>query len=151
MLSRLSARGPPRRRRTVAHGRAEWVKWAGMAAKKKGKSPKPPAVSAPPKIYEATLASGPSGVVYKGAEIDLDTAIARRKAGKDIVVCGNDIKANRGLAKQIEAAIGPWEQETPHHSAGPHSLPHVQQQSRSPAGHSFYDTPNPKKKARKAP
>ncbi len=118
-----------------------------MAAKQKAKAP---AVHPPPTIHEATLASGPSGAVIKGAEIDLPTAISRRKAGKDTVICGDDLKANSELAKKIEAAVGPYTQETPHRRAGPHALPHFQQESRSPPGHSFYETPNPKKKARKS-
>lgn len=117
-----------------------------MAAKKKRK-PQPAEV--PPRIHEAELASGPSGAVLKGAEIDVATAIQRRRAGLNIVVCGNDVKANCRLAKQIEVAVGPYEQETPHKRAGPNALPHVQQASRSPEGHSFYETPNPQRKARK--
>src|SRR5882762_6606900 len=100
-----------------------------MAAKKKDP---PRRVVEPPRIHEATLASGPSGAVIKGTEIDLATAIARRRAGLDIVVCGNDVKANGRLAKQIEAAVGPYDQETPHQKAGPHALPHFQPQERPP-------------------
>jgi len=39
-----------------------------------------------PTIHEAELASGPSGAVIRGAEIDFDTAVARRQAGSDVVV-----------------------------------------------------------------
>jgi len=63
-----------------------------MAARKK-RRPRP--VAAPPTIHEATLAPGPSGAVLKGAEIDLATAVARRQAGLDIVVCGDDRKARK--------------------------------------------------------
>jgi hypothetical protein len=63
--------------------------------------PAPP----PPTIHEATFAGGPSGAVIRGAEIDEATAIARRAAGLDIVVCGADIGLNRRLARAIEAAI----------------------------------------------
>jgi hypothetical protein len=117
-----------------------------MAAKKK--EPSKPAAW-PPRIHEATLASGPSGAVLKGAEIDLATAIARRQAGLDIVVCGDEIRANERLARQIEAAVGPYEQEVPHRRAGPNALPHFQPDPRPPAGHSFYETGNPQRKARK--
>jgi hypothetical protein len=120
-----------------------------MAAKKKKQRAKPPAEL--PRIHEATLAPGPSGVVYKEAEIDQAAATARRRAGLDIVVCGNDHKANRRLAWQIEAAVGPCEREKPHTRIGPHALPHFQPKPRPPKGHSFYGTDNPQRKARKRP
>lgn len=107
--------------------------------------------SEPPKIHEATLASGPSGAVLKGAEIDFTTAVARRQAGENIVVCGNDLKANRALARAIEATVGPiGRPQIPHtKTAGPAALPHFQQRSAFPEGHSFYETGNPRRKARK--
>src|SRR5262245_14119616 len=111
-----------------------------MAAKKKRQ---PRLAAEPPKIHEATLASGPSGAVIKGAEIDLETAMARRRAGENIVVCGNDLKANKNLAQQIEAAVGPYELQTAHKRAGPLSLPHFQQSFPPPKGHAFYETDNP--------
>jgi hypothetical protein len=117
-----------------------------MAGKKK---PKPPPAKGPPTIHEATLASGPSGAVLKGAEIDFAAAIERRRAGLDIVVCGDDINANARLAKQIEVSVGPYKQQAAHDRAGPHSLPHFQQVSRTPAGHSFYEATSPGRKARK--
>jgi hypothetical protein len=85
-------------------------------------------------------------------EIDFATAVARRQSGQDVVVRGNDIDANRALAAAIEAAVGPRTgPQKPHPRAGPHALPHFHQQSRSPAGHCFYETANPRKKARKKP
>src|SRR5262245_35844888 len=65
----------------------------------------PPAPPAPPPvtIHEAELASGASGGVIRGAEIDFSTAVARRRAGKNVVVCGDDLKANRRQAEQVEA------------------------------------------------
>jgi hypothetical protein len=117
-----------------------------MAARKK-RRPRPAA--APPTIHEATRAPGPSGAVLKGAEIDLVTAIARRQAGLDIVVCGDGRKANKAVARQIEAAVGPYKEEKPHDDAGPHAPPHFQPDPRPPDGHSFYETENPQRKARK--
>jgi hypothetical protein len=117
-----------------------------MAAKRKRQLP---AAAEPPTIHEATLASGPTGAVLQGPEIDLAAAIARRRAGLDIVVCGNDLKANKNLARQIEAAVGPYEEDVAHKLAGPHSLPHFQPDPRPPEGHSFYETDNPQRKARK--
>jgi hypothetical protein len=119
-----------------------------MAARKK--KPRPPA--GPPTIHEAAPASGPSGAVLKGPAIDFDAAVARRSAGLDIVVCGDNLAANRNLARQIEATVGPpTRPQPPHEDAGPSALPHFHQQSRSPEGHAFYETENPRKKARKQP
>ena len=74
----------------------------------------------------------------------------RRQSG-DVVVRGNDIAANRALARRIEAQVGPVSKpQFPHtQTAGPLALPHFHQQSRSPAGHYFYETPN--LKGRKKP
>lgn len=121
-----------------------------MAARRKKK---PRQAAAPPTIHEAELASGASGAVLKGAEIEVATAVPRRQAGLDIVVCGDDVNANRRLAREIEAAVGPpTRPQAPHEDAGPHALPHFHQQTRrSPEGHCFYETDNPQKKARKKP
>jgi len=60
--------------------------------------------------------------------------------------------ASPDLAARIEAAVGPRTgPQPPHKRAGPHSLPHFHQVSRSPDGHCFYETANPAKKARKKP
>jgi hypothetical protein len=103
-------------------------------------SPQPPPL--PPTIHEATLASGPTGAVIRGAEIDEAAAIARRAAGSDVVVCGDDIDANRALARRIENAAGPaTKPQKPHKKAvGQRALPHFQQQAPPPYGHTFYAT-----------
>lgn len=102
-----------------------------------------------PSIHEAGLASGPSGAVEFGAGIDFVAAVARRRTGANVVVRGADVDANRGLAVQIESAVGPCKRGDPHRSAGPYALPHYQPQSRPPDGHTFYETP--RRKARKKP
>ncbi len=51
-------------------------------------------------IHEAVL--GVNGAVKKGAEVTQFQAEAARKAGKDIVVCGPDLSANRNMAQSIE-------------------------------------------------
>jgi hypothetical protein len=102
----------------------------------------------PPSIHEAELASGPSGAVEYGAEIDLTAAVSRRRAGGNVVVRGEDVDANRRLACSIESAVGSCRRGDPHRSAGPHALPHYQPQSRPPDGHTFYETP--RRKARKS-
>lgn len=115
----------------------------------------PPAEPVPPPpsptVHEAGLASGPSGAVEYGSEIDEPAAVARRRGGEDIVVRGDGTAANRSLARKIEAQVGPPSKpQFPHTGwAGPMALPHFHQQSRSPRGHSFYETD--KRKARKRP
>ncbi len=110
-----------------------------------GESPPSPGE---PTIHEAECASGPSGLVEKGVELDFDLAVARRKVGEDIVVCGNDEDANRILAGEIEAAVGPRTRpQPPERKAGPRASPHYHQKSRNPKGHSFYETE--KRKAKK--
>jgi hypothetical protein len=102
-------------------------------------------------IFEAELAPGPSGAVEYGKEIDEFTAIARRRNGEDIVVRGDDTKANRARTYKIEAQVGPPSNpQFPHTSkAGLMALPHFLQKSRSPKGHAFYETDH--RKARKKP
>jgi hypothetical protein len=109
------------------------------------------AVSPLTTIHEAELASGPSGAVEYGVEIDEPTAVNRRKNGDDIVVRGDDTQANRSRAYQLEVQVGPPSKpQFPHTSrAGPMALPHFHQQSRCPKGHAFYETD--KRKARKKP
>jgi hypothetical protein len=90
--------------------------------------------------------------VWYGAELDLDGAVDRRRAGLDVVVRGSDLTANRTLAGEVEAAVGTRTgPQKPHKRAGPHALPHFHQVSRNPSGHCFYETDNPAKKARKHP
>jgi hypothetical protein len=101
-----------------------------------------------PTVFEAERASGPSGAVERLSQLDFDGAVARRKAGNDIVVCGDDPDANRRLAFQIENNVGqPSKPQFPHKRAGPLSLPHFHQLTRNPDGHTFYETD--KRKSRK--
>ena len=126
-----------------------------MSKKRKGAIPIPenpseePPPPSPPTIHEAELASGASGIVDYGGEIDLAAAVARRQAGDDVVVRGDDVNANRRLAEAIETAVGPCKRSDPHHLAGPRALPHYQPHPRPPTGHTFYETP--RRKARKKP
>jgi hypothetical protein len=113
-------------------------------------APETPAEEPPaPTIHEADLASGPSGAVVRGAEMDVPAAVARRRAGGDVVVCGDDVDANRRLAQAIESAVGPCIRSEPHAKAGPFALPHYQPNPRPPAGHTFYETT--RRKARRRP
>jgi hypothetical protein len=108
-------------------------------AEEEGPVPPPPPPP-PPTIHEAELASGPSGAVEYGAEIDHPAAVARRQAGGDVVVRGNDLRANRALARSIEDAVGPCIRSDPHDGVGPLALPHFQPRPRPPEGHTFYET-----------
>lgn len=60
-------------------------------------APHPPRTA---RIFEATL--GPGGSVIRGAEITQAQAEARRAAGRDVVVCGSSLSANRSTARAIE-------------------------------------------------
>jgi hypothetical protein len=112
--------------------------------------PVPPPLVPPPTIHEAERMAGPSGAVLRGAEIDAAAAIARRGSGLDVVVCGSNLKANRALAASIESAVGPCQRGVPHtRYAGALALPHFQQVTPPPAGHTFYETEN--RKAKKKP
>ena len=112
--------------------------------------PPSPQTLPPPTLHEAELASGLSGIVYWAAEIDFSAAVARRQAGENIVVRGDDLKANRALAERIEVAVGPHKRGVPHKiRAGPYALPHFQQVDPQHKGHCFYETPN--RRSRKKP
>jgi hypothetical protein len=101
-----------------------------------------------PTIHEAERITGPEGIVEWGVEIDPTAAIERRKQGFDIVVLGASQKVTKGLAREIEAGVGPpSDPEPPHARAGKYALPHFHQESRDPAGHSFFETAG--RKARK--
>jgi hypothetical protein len=95
------------------------------------------------------LVPGPSGFVEWGNVLTFEDAVNRRKQDLDIVVRGEDEDENRRLAGRIEAAVGPPTRPQPPHTsrAGSRALPHFHQVSRSPKGHSFYETVN--RKARK--
>jgi hypothetical protein len=91
--------------------------------------------------------------VLWGAELDFDAAVARRQTGQNVVVCGDDTDANRNQARQIEAAVGPCKRADPHvRHAGPHALPHYQQDEQTPpgpGGHTFYETARRKARRKK--
>src|SRR5437588_8021878 len=73
-----------------------------------------------PTIHEAELASGPSGVVRWGAEINLAAAVVCRRMGLNVVVRGDDLRANRRLAEEIERSVGTYRRQEPHRRrAGP--------------------------------
>jgi hypothetical protein len=119
------------------------------AREKPAAAARAPIPEVPATIHEADLASGPSGAVEYGAELGEAAAVARRQSKGDIVILGDATAANRRLAYKIEAQVGtPSRPQFPHTSlAGQMALPHFHQQSRSPEGHTFYETD--KRKARR--
>jgi hypothetical protein len=121
-----------------------------MATKPPERTPSPEAEATsppPPTIHAAERESGPSGAILRGAEVDLTAGVARRMAGEDVVVCGTHTDANRRLAYRVESSVGPATRaQAPHQRAGPMALPHFHQQSRSPDGHTFYETAKRKTK-----
>jgi hypothetical protein len=55
--------------------------------------------------------------------------------------------ANRRLAYQVESSAGPATRaQPPHQRSGPMALPHFHQKSRTPDGHTFYETDKRKTK-----
>ncbi len=103
-----------------------------------------------PTIHEAERASDATGAVFWGDEIGFAGAVARRLAGQDVVVRGSDLGTNRALAQSVEAAAGAYMRGPPHkRTAGPLALPHFQQATPPPEGHTFYETD--RRKARKRP
>jgi hypothetical protein len=63
-----------------------------------------PAATSSVTIHEATRVAGG---VRRGALLTAAQAEARRRAGLDVVVCGNDTFANCNAARRIETAVGP--------------------------------------------
>jgi hypothetical protein len=97
-----------------------------------------------PEFYEAVRATDGSDAVNRGARLTAAEAILARQAGDDIVVCGPDTIRNDRAARTIEEAATPANHPAPiHHGphGGPLSLPHWQQKTPPPAGHSFHETP----------
>jgi hypothetical protein len=110
-------------------------------ARKKSTSPASATLTVQSGAYEATL--GPNGSVIKGKSVSQAQAEALRSQGKDVVVCGPNLAANRSMAQQIEwNANGSYKRCPPHSSAGPDALPHFQPDPITAGGHTFYETPN---------
>jgi hypothetical protein len=139
------------RRRKAALSPSSGVGMARKSAKKKdfaegaATTPTEPSQSLPPQpptVFAAVLGDG-GRVRRVGNALTEAQAVAERQAGKDVVVCGNELSANRNLAKSIELqACGDYEVHQPHANAGPYALPHCQPKTRPPEGHTFYETKN---------
>jgi hypothetical protein len=121
-----------------------------MADAKDSKAPpdsETPPPPRPPVMHEAEREPGLSGAVLRGDALELAAAVARRRMGADVVICGPDMDANRRQTYQVEAAVGPVTRpQSPHTRAGPMALPHFHQRNRSPEGHTFYETSKRKTK-----
>lgn len=100
-----------------------------------------PSPSSATTIHEAFLMTDGTGAVRRGRALSRAEAIARRRGGGDVVVCGEDTISNRDEAAAIESAVGPCKHDGPHRFiSGPLALPHWQQRPPPPIGHSFYET-----------
>jgi hypothetical protein len=88
-------------------------------AKKKSEAKRTSSVAvAAPAIFKATPVA--DGNVAKGEPITEAQAVSERRAGRDVVVCGDDLAGNRDLAKRIEnTANGSYKRCPPHANAGP--------------------------------
>lgn len=65
--------------------------------------------------------------------------------GLDVVICSDDLPANRRLAGEIEnIATGCAKRCPPHADAGSKALPHYQPDARPPQGHTFREKPRRK-------
>ena len=90
-------------------------------------------------IHKAIRVMDGSGAIKKSMDISKTEAIRLRMIGDDVVVCGDDLKSNRKIAQEIEAAVGPYVRHVPHISSGVLALPHFQQLNPPPVGHTFYE------------
>jgi hypothetical protein len=119
-------------------------------ARKKERTAAAGTTGPPPRIYKATFGTG--GDVVRGDEITEAEAVAERAAGRDVVVCGQELNENYDLAEKIErTANGNCKACPPHQSMGPGALPHFQPDPRPPDGHCFYETTRRKSKKPKRP
>ena len=113
-----------------------------------GTPPALPVPAATSTIHEADR--GPSKSVEWGPEIDFAAAVIRRKNGLNVVVRGNDDRANRDLARRIEEAVGPWIEHGAHRTIVGHcALPHFQQQTVPPGEHTFFEEKGYKSRRKK--
>jgi hypothetical protein len=105
----------------------------------------PPTPFTTTSLYEATKAEDGSGAVLRGAPLTPAQAIAHRRNGGDVVVCGPNPFDNSRDARAVEAAVGSERFHAPHRdTAGPLALPHWQQRVPPPEGHTFFELPNSK-------
>jgi hypothetical protein len=98
-------------------------------------------------LHKAGLATDGSGAIEWWDELTELQAVDHRKLGENVVVRGPDKRKNKQKAKQIEAQVGKWKVHPPHARPGNLALPHFQQDSGSPKGHTFYEVDT--RKARK--
>ena len=104
------------------------------------------------RVHQAFAPHDGTGAVYwLGPAINVAQAAAIRRAGKDVVVCGDDKRENLRVAQEVETAVGVWSRDKPHKNvAGQQALPHFHQMkvdasgNRFPPGHTFYEVDNSK-------
>ncbi|HEX6985518.1 MAG TPA: hypothetical protein VF170_09085 [Planctomycetaceae bacterium] len=101
-------------------------------------------MSGPTTTIHFASATRPDGEVYRGPRCSKEQAVAWRRLGRDVVICGDDAAENERLARDIEEAVsgaGNVKRHPGHTAtAGPRALPHYQPLMRPPDGHTFFET-----------
>lgn len=100
--------------------------------------------------YDAERMPGPDGAVERGANPLSDgDAVSRLKAGRDVVVCGTQRRANRNKARELtRTAFGDFEEDEPHD--GRMALPHFHPPAHvADRAHAFFEAPPRVAKKRK--
>lgn len=101
-------------------------------------------------VYKAEPVPGPDGAVeWWDPPLSDAAAVARVRAGSDVVVRGTDRRANRNKARGLMiAAYGGFEEDKPHQ--GRMALPHFHPPNHLPEGiHAFFEAPPRHAKKRK--
>jgi hypothetical protein len=102
---------------------------------------KPVAEPAAVETYEAERIPGVELAVARGKNpISEAAAVLRLKAGKDIVVCGSDLKKSRSKAQELTIRAFQGAERNPPH--GDKALPHYHPPGHVPEVHAFYETPH---------
>jgi len=83
------------------------------------------------------------GVRIRGNPLTLEEATAERTAGRDVVVCGDNLRTNCQLAEKIECAATDrhFKFDFAHTNRGTRALPHFQSLDRKRGGHTFFESP----------
>jgi hypothetical protein len=94
-------------------------------------------------IYRARRLQRDHAVKTEGSLLKLEEAIAERKAGRDVVVCGPVLRTNIQIAEKIEsAATGNRHQlHRAHLDRGRKALSHWQHEAIKDHGHTFFESP----------
>ncbi|MFN0195288.1 MAG: hypothetical protein ACKVT0_00970 [Planctomycetaceae bacterium] len=94
-------------------------------------------------IYQAKRLQRNHAVKTVGSLLKLDEAIAERKAGRDVVVCGPVLRTNIQIAEKVEAAAtgNRHQLHRAHLDRGKKALSHWQHETIQDSGHTFFESP----------